>query len=127
MITVDGVDYEVKLKILNRKIEKLYKYAERLQNGRLKSEILGVYFNFDVECGKSENNATDYDNLIDKISEPVEEYEITMPYTRNSTLTFNCYFAGISDEVRIWKADDTAYFRSLRFSIIAISPARVPA
>jgi hypothetical protein len=126
-ITIDGTEYDVALKIVNRKIDKLYKYAERVENGDLKSEILGVYFNFDVECGKSDRNATAYDNLIDKISEPTEVFEISMPYTRNSVLTFDCYFAGISDVARVWKEDNTIFYRDLRFSIIAISPARTPA
>lgn len=125
MITIDSVEYSIPYKVLGRKVEKLYKYAERTQDGVLHSELIGVYFNFDLKMGKSINNASDYEALFDKISEPVTSYAIIMP-ANNGLLTYNAYFSNISDDVSVWKEDDTLYFRELTFTVIAISPARIP-
>lgn len=125
-IVIDTVTYNIPLKIVSRKPEFLYKYAERLQNGTLVAELLGVYYNFDVECGMSENNVTDYAALYLKITEPVVFHQITMP-APSGYGTFDCYFANVRDESIKWYANGTQYFRGLTFSVIQKSPARVPA
>ena len=123
-LVIDSVTYNLPIKIINRKADALYKYAERVESGELKSELIGFYFNYDVEVGQSANNIVDYAALWVKITEPVESHEITMP-DESGTLTFDCYFANIKDEVVKWKTAQN-YFRNLSFSIIAISPSRVP-
>lgn len=122
-ITIDSTTYDIPIKVLNRKAEMLYKFAERTEDGVLHSELIGVYYNYDLECGMSRNNVTDYAALYAKITEPVETHTIVLP-DESGTLTFDCYFAGIKDEVV--KAGATNYFRNLSFSVIAISPARTP-
>lgn len=122
-ITIDSIVYDVPLKVVNRKAEMLFKYAERTEDGHLQSELIGVFYNYDVEAGMSANNVTDYAALWVKITEPVENHEITMP-DESGTLTFDCYFANIRDEVS--KTGATNYFRNLAFSVIAVSPARTP-
>ena len=122
-ITIDSVTYNVPIKTLQRKAELLFKYAERTSDGVLHAEPIGTYYNFQLSAGMSANNISDYAALWVKLTDPDYEHEITLP-DESGTLTFDCYFAGITDEVA--KDGTTNYFRSLTFSVIAISPARTP-
>jgi hypothetical protein len=122
-ITIDSTMYDIPIKVVNRKADTLYKYAERTEDGVLHSELIGVYYNYDLECGMSANNVTDYAALWLKLTEPVESHTIVLP-DESDTLTFDCYFANVRDEVT--KTGATNYFRNLSFSVIAISPARTP-
>jgi hypothetical protein len=126
-ITIDSTTYDVNIKVVNRKPEFLYKYAERVENGDLKSEILGVYYNADFECGMSAHNVADYAALFLKLTEPVESHEITVPGAPSGYATFDCYFANVRDVVAKYQHNGVDYFRNLSFSVIAISPARTPA
>lgn len=125
MIIIDSITYEVPIKVLSRKADMLYRYAERVQNGDLKSELIGVYFNYEVSAGMSANNVEDYAALWLKLTEPVESHTITLP-NESGTITYDCYFANIKDEIVRVQGDGTTYFRNLTFSAIARSPARTP-
>jgi hypothetical protein len=121
VIIIDGTSYDVPLTAKKRKAEMLYKYAERTQDGVLHSELIGVYVNYDCSVGMSANNVSDYAALYLKLTEPVVSHSIVM-----LGVTFDCYFAGINDEV-VRERTEADYFRNLSFSIIAISPTRTPA
>lgn len=123
-IVIDSTTYNIPIKVNRRKAELLYKFAERTKDGVLRSELIGVYYNFDLECGMSVNNVTDYAALWVKLTEPVTSHEITLQDETPDGLTFDCYFANITDEVV--KDGAVPIFRNLSFSVIAISPARTP-
>lgn len=122
-ITIDGTTYDVPIKTLKRKAEFLDKYAERTEDGVLHRELIGTYYNYELQAGMSANNSTDYAALWVKLTEPVASHSIVLP-DESGTLTFDCYFAGISDDVD--RTGATNYFRNLSFSVIAVSPARTP-
>jgi hypothetical protein len=124
-LVIDGTTYDLPLKVINRTADLLFKYGERTEDGVLHSEILGVFYNYSVECGQSANNVADYAALWVKLTEAVESHTITMP-DEDGDKTFTCYFADIKDETVKWNTTQN-YFRGLSFSIIAISPAVVPA
>jgi hypothetical protein len=124
MITIDSTPFDLPIKTINRKADLLYKFAERTDDGVLHSELIGVYYNYDLEVGQSSNNTVDYAALWVKLTEAVESHYVVMP-DEDGTKSFWCYFANIKDEVKVWKADQN-YFRNLSFSVIAISPAVTP-
>lgn len=118
-LTIDSVIYDLPIKVLNRKAEILFKFAERTEAGILKSEAIGTFYNYELEIGMSANNITDYAALWLAVTEPTGEHEIVILGD-----TFNCYFSNISDEVM--KDTGTPYYKNMRFSVIATSPARTP-
>lgn len=118
-IIIDSTSYDIPIKVLNRKAESLYKFAERTEDGVLHSEIIGVYINYDIEAGMSKNNVTDYAALFLKVTEAVETHTIELLGD-----TFTCYFSNVRDEVV--KDGATPYFRNLSFAVIATSPTRTP-
>lgn len=119
-LTIDAITYDVGVKVLGRKTEFIFKFAERNADGVLRSELIGVYFNYDIAVGMSAFNIAAYAALYLKITEPVTSHSITM-----LGATWDCYFALIHDEVAKITPTQT-YYRNLLFSAIAIAPARVP-
>jgi len=124
-IIVDGVTYDLPWVAVTEKIDKLYKYAERNEAGTLLSELIGVFYNFDVQIAESAANPTDYALFWAMLKTAKTSYQITMP-DPSGDLTYYCYFSNIQHGL-IKQKGTTNYFRGLSFSIIAISPAVVPA
>jgi hypothetical protein len=125
MIVIDTISYDIPIltgTII--KADSVFKYAERVETGDLKSEIIGFYFNFTgVKFGSITDTAL-YASLWQKITEPVESHSVTL-YNETGTYTFNAYFANISSALKKFKAGKT-YWEGLTMDVIAISPARTP-
>ena len=124
MISIDGTTYNIPYTVVNRKAEMLYKFAERTEDGVLHSELIGVYYNYDLQMAQSKEHTSDYTALWVKLTEPVESHTVIVP-DESGTLTFTAYFANVRDG--LIKEGATNYFKGLSFSIIATSPARTPA
>ena len=122
-LVIDGTTYNLPLKMVRRKAELLFKYANRTVDGVLHSEPIGTFYNYSVEVGRSLNDEADYADLWVVLTEPVSSHEITLP-DESGTLTFDCYFANIKDEVAKQATVNT--FMGLSFDVIGISPARTP-
>lgn len=118
-IIIDSVTYDVNLITVDRKIDKLYKFAERTADGVLHSELIGVYYNYTFACGMSAHNASAYNSLVTKLATAATSYSVTV-----SGVTFNAYFANIQDQ--LIKDTGTPYYRGLTFDVIALSPAVTP-
>jgi len=126
-IVIDSTTYNVPIISINRKVEPLFKFAERTEDLVLHSEIGGVFYNYDFVMGMNSNNVSDYAALFLKLSEPVNSHEITIPGAPSGYETATYYVPAFRDEVARYNKDGVDYFRNLSFSAIAISPARIPA
>ena len=122
---IDGVTYDLPFKVVTEKVDKLYNYAERTSDGILHTSLIGCFYNYDVEIAESACDPTDYIALWAVLSSAQESYLITMP-DPSGDLTYYAYFSNIQHGL-IKQKGSTNYFRGLSFSIIAISPAVVPA
>lgn len=69
MITIDGVSFDVPVIGIVRRAEFLDKYAERTEDGVLHRELIGVYFNYQIQFG-STTDTTEYAALWTKLTEP---------------------------------------------------------
>lgn len=125
-LVIDSITYDVPFTSISRKGDILFKYAERTENGALRAETIGTYYNFDLQAGRSVNNKSDYDAMWLVITSPNHEHEITLPNGDNNPITFGCYFSNASDDVLKWKIGNTTLFRALSFSVIALAPQRTP-
>lgn len=124
-ISIDGIYFDVPLVSLKRSADVLDKYAERTEDGVLHREIIGVYYNYTLNVGTSDAfGQTSYDALWNKLTEPVEFHEISLP-TSNGTYTFQGYISSVSDEyMKIY--EDDASFKNLTCKFTAKAPARRP-
>lgn len=122
-IKIDGISFNIPLISIKRTADFLDKYAERTEDGILRRELIGVYFNYQMSFGIIDDDML-YARLWDKLTEPVEFHVFELP-TSNSTLSFSGYLSGISDEVEKMLRNG-AKFKGLQCKFTAKVPARIP-
>ena len=121
MIMIDGVAYNIPVVAIKRKADFLDKYAQRTEDGVLQRQLVGVYFNYQMQLGNTPD-VVEYAKLWQKLTEPVEFHTVTVP-DESGDYTFTAYFSNVGDEVR--KINNTKnYFKNLTVNFTAKSPAR---
>jgi len=124
-IMIDGIFFDIPMVSLKRTGDFLHKYAERNEAGTLMAELIGVYYNYTLTVGTSSDfGETDYEAFWDKMTEPVEFHEISIP-TKDGYYTFMGYISSVSDEYKKI-LDNEAEFTGFTCKFTAQSPARTP-
>lgn len=124
-IIVDGTYFDIPFVSLKRRADFLDKYAERVETGSLERELIGVYYNFDLSVGSSSDfGDTDYDAFWDKMTEPVEFHNFSLP-VKNGYYRFVGYISSVSDEYEKI-LDNDAVFNGFTCKMTAKIPARTP-
>lgn len=121
MIIIDGGRYDVDVVSLKRKADFLDKYAERTEDGDLKRELIGVYFNYELKFGPGVD-PTEYGRLWNKLTEPTEYHQVTVPDCEGDYI-FTAYFSGIADEILLKKTSRN-FWQNLTVTFTAKAPAR---
>lgn len=122
MLYIDGIGYKIDVLSVKRTADFLDKYAERTENGDLERELIGVYFNYKLQLGPGVDRA-EYARLWDKLTEPVEFHEVTVP-NEDGDYTFTAYFSNVADEL-LRKVAERNYWKNLTVNFIAKKPARI--
>lgn len=120
MIEIDGIKYDVPVTGIKRTADFLDKFATRTESGDLQRELIGVYFNYQLQFG-STIDTEEYAKLWNKLTEAEEFHTVTVP-DESGDYTFTAYFAGVGDELRK-KTAAKNYWRNLTVNFIAKSPA----
>lgn len=124
-IIIDGIFFDIPMVSLKRNANFLDKYAERVEAGDLERELIGVYYNYTLTVGTSSDfGDTDYDEFWDKMTEPVEFHDISVP-VKKGYYTFRGYISSVSDEYEKI-LDKDVMFKSFTCKFTAKSPARTP-
>ena len=124
-IKVDGIQFDIPMVSLKRTADFLDKYAERTEDGELHRELIGVYYNYTLTAGTSTDfGDTDYDAFWEKMTEPVEFHEISVP-VRGGYYTFTGYISSVSDEYKKI-LNNEAEFTAFTCRFTAKRPARTP-
>ena len=122
MLYIDGIGYKIDVLSVKRTADFLDKYAERTENGDLERELIGVYFNYKLQLGPGIDR-TEYARLWDKLTEPVEFHEVTVP-DEDGDYTFTAYFSNVAGEL-LRKVAEKTYWKNLTVNFIAKKPARI--
>ena len=122
MLYIDGIGYKIDVLSVKRTADFLDKYAERTENGDLERELIGVYFNYKLQLGPGIDR-TEYARLWDKLTEPVEFHEVTVP-DEDGDYTFTASFSNVADEL-LRKVAEKNYWKNLTVNFIAKKPARI--
>lgn len=122
MLYIGGIGYKIDVLSVKRTADFLDKYAERTENGDLERELIGVYFNYKLQLGPGVDRA-EYARLWDKLTEPVEFHEVTVP-DEDGDYTFTAYFSNVADEL-LRKVAEKNYWKNLTVNFIAKKPARI--
>ena len=120
-LIIDNEIYNIKVKTgIKRNADFLDKYAERTDDGDLKRELIGVYFNYkNISFEKqTDENYSEYERLYDKLTEAEEFHNIEIAGT-----SFKAYFSNVSDEMYLYK-NGRPYYRKLTVNFTAKMPAR---
>lgn len=124
LIIIDGEPaYEVPLKKVTIKADALDKYAERTVDGDLRREMIGVYYNYELEFASGYKFPEEYKRLWAKITEAEEFHTITL-WDENGPLTFEGYFANPQNEMLRIK-NGVTYWKSMTVSVVAKKPTKV--
>lgn len=122
-IIIDDIEYGVPVKKLTIKADALDKYAERTTDGDLHREMIGVYYNYEIEFASGYKFPSEYNALWKKITEAEEFHTITL-WDEDGTHTFEGYFASPQNEMLRIK-DGTTYWKSLSVSVVSKRPTKV--
>lgn len=126
-LSIDGTRFMVPFSKMTRKANVLDKYAARTEDGDLKREVIGAYYNFEFEFGyfgdtKEERDL--YNRLWDKLTEPTPFHDIEIP-ADTGTYTMKCYISSVEDQAKkIYK--DRVVYEGLKCKFTAKKPARKP-
>jgi len=122
ILIIDGSTYNVPVISVKRKGEFLDRYAERTADGKLHRDLIGVYYNYNLQLGFT-SDTTEYRRLWRKLTEPEEYHTVTIPDADGEPLTFTAYFSNVSDDL-LRAYDDKVYWKNTTVNFIARSPAR---
>ena len=120
-ILIDGNKYNIAVyNDVKETADFLDKYATRTDDGDLKRELIGVYFNYsNIKFEpQTDNNYEEFERLWDKLTEAEEFHEI-----RIANFQFRAYFSNVSRVIYMYK-DDKAYKKDLTVNFTAKKPAR---
>ncbi|MCF0125516.1 MAG: hypothetical protein HUJ68_07150 [Clostridia bacterium] len=120
-LTIDGTIYNIKvLTGVKRNADFLDKYANRTDDGDLKRELIGVFFNYqNIKFERQkDSNYGEYNRLYDKLTEAEEFHDINI-----AGFEFRAYFSNVSDELYLYK-DGKPYYKNLTVNFTAKKPAR---
>jgi hypothetical protein len=120
MIVIDGTTYNVPVLSIRRRADFLDKYAERTEDGELKRELIGVYFNYELRFGRTADVSA-YAALWNKLTEVEEFHTVTVP-DESGDYTFTAYFSNVTDELRKQRAAAN-FWQNLTVNFIAKSKA----
>lgn len=120
-LTIDNEIYNIKVFTgIKRSADFLDKYANRVESGDIKRELIGVYFNYkDIKFEKQkDSNYDEYKRLYNKLTEPEEFHDINI-----AGFEFRAYFSNVSDVLYLYK-NGRPYFKNLTVNFTAKKPAR---
>ena len=120
-LEIDGDIYNIPVLVgIKRNADFLDKYAERTDDGDLKRELIGVYFNYkSIKFTKqTDDNYNEYNRLYNKLTQPEEFHNIVI-----GNQSFTAYFSNVSDEMYAFK-DGKPYYKNLTVNFTAKMPSR---
>ena len=120
-IVIDGITFNIGVFAdIKEAADFLDKYANRTEDGDLKRELIGVYFNFsDIKFEpQTDDNYEEYERLWNKLSEPEEFHQIKI-----ANFEFKAYFSNVSRVIYCYK-NNRAYRKDMTVNFTAKKPAR---
>lgn len=125
LFTIDGVSYNVQVPVggLKRSFDILDgPNAGRMLSGNMVRDVIGTFYNYQVDIDSSLTNPEEYDRLFEVLSSPVDSHTVSFPYGQ-SNLTFQAYITKGSDALKR-KHKTGQYWGGLSVQFVAMSPQR---
>lgn len=124
--TVDGIEYNVLVTSLSRSGKvKESKLSGDVKSGNRFRDIIGTYYNYEMEIGTDRLSPADYDALYEVLTAPVESHTVALPYGRNGTMEFEAYVQQVDDDLKR-DADAARMWAGMTVTFYAKRPQRRP-
>lgn len=124
LFKLDGQEYDVGVIKLERNVNVLDRYAERSSSsGLLYRDVIGCFLGYKLSFVRitSQNLASEYTRLFEKLSSSDKYHEITVPYNQ-TTVTYTAYISSVSDELMRVLPSGINVWGNLSAEFIARSP-----
>mgnify|MGYP006865371615 FL=1 len=127
IFSVDGVEYPgVNVISLERTFAVMDgENAGRTMDGAMRRDIIGTYYNYNMELTSDYSDLSEYDKLYEVLSAPVDSHTIVVPYAQG-TLEFKAYVANGTDNL-LHKRPAFNKWNNLTVNFVAMKPQRRPA
>ena len=123
--TVDNVQYNALVTSLNRSARiKESKLSGDVKSGRHFRDLVGTYYDYDMEIATDRLSQAEYDSLYEALTAPVESHVVILPYGR-TTLQFDAYIQCVGDSYIADNGTDRLW-GNLSVKFYAIKPQRRP-
>ena len=99
--------------------------AGRVMSGGMQRDVIGTYYNYQVEIDPDAASRAEYDAFYRAISAPVDSHTLIVPFGQ-TTLTFQAYVTQGQDELTMME-NSANRWENLSFNFIAMNPERTPA
>ena len=128
MVTLDNVQYKVRVKI--RSLNRSFRIEESERSGAVKSgdyfrDIIGTYYDYEMEVEPDPSAPEDYDAFYEMISAPVESHSVVVPYGQG-TMTYDA-MVSTGDDTKRDKINGVTRWTGLKVKFSAKNPQRRPA
>ena len=120
-IIIDGNQYNIGVYAgIKETADFLDNYANRTEDGDLKRDLIGVYFNFtDIKFEpQTESNYDEFERLWNKLTEPEEFHTVQI-----ANFQFRAYFNNVSRVINDFRGGK-AYKKDMTVNFTAKTPAR---
>lgn len=126
VFSVDGVEYPgVNVISLERTFAVMDgENAGRTMDGAMRRDIIGTYYNYNMELTSDYSDLSEYDKLYEALSAPVDSHAIVVPYAQE-TLEFQAYIANGTDNL-LHKRPAFNKWNNLTVNFVAMKPQRRP-
>jgi len=122
VITIDNNSYNVGIIQITRKATQRIESLGTTLDLRKHYDVRGTYYDYEVELATKHMNLTDYDNLYEALTTPVESHIVTLPYGQ-STLTFEARVS-VSNDQLIQSFNAFKKWGSLKVTFEALTPQK---
>ena len=125
MVTMDGTQYQVRVKIGS--LGRSFRIGEgdnssTMLSGLYDRDILGTYYDYEMEVEPDPANPGDYDLFYEAISAPVQSHSVTLPYGQSS-ITYDAMVTSGNDGLKD-KVAGRCRWTGLKVQFTAIRPKR---
>ena len=127
VFTIDGRAYNVRVMSLTRSFEVLdgENTGRTIADGAMFRDIIGTYYNYEMEIDCSKLSPGDYDELWEILSAPVDSHAVSFPYGHAGVLMQQMYVSSGSDQLQRVE-DGKNFWAGFKIKYIAMRAKRVP-
>jgi hypothetical protein len=128
LITVDGVDYNVRFPAGG--IKRRGRIADGPNAGKSRAggailDTLGTFYDYTLRFLRDGYNVEEYDALYEVLTDPtVREHSFSLPYGQ-TTLTFDAYVTAVDDDLSKQK-NGVNYWSGMSVEVLMLEPQRTP-